>query len=91
MEVWEVVGVDTDAVMRIQSENRTYKGVRWYLLGDAPAGYDKRYLGRVARDQFVSNERLERLGVHPMPGQIITLYFDRSGGICKVDVTGDAK
>ena len=86
METWEIVCVDKNAVMRIREENRTYNGVRW-LLKDPNTDPD-RYLGYAWKDQFVSNERLAKLNVAPRPGDTVTLYFDRAGGICKVEVNG---
>ena len=85
METWEVVGVDTKGKMTIKSENRVYEGVYLYLLGDAPEA-DDRYLGRVVREQFISNERLQALGVAPKPGDVITIYFNRYGSIAKIEV-----
>ena len=84
MEVWEVVGVDTKASIKFQ-DGRTVNGVRWHLVGDAPDPTD-RYRGKVVKDQFVSNERLAALGVAPLPGDVITLYFNRYGDIAKVEV-----
>lgn len=88
MEVWEVVGVDTNAQINFKNDNRTVNGVRWQLVGDAPRDLKNpgRFLGRVVKDQFVSNERLNALGVAPKPGDIITLYFNRYGDIERVDV-----
>lgn len=85
METWEIVGVDTKATIKF-NDGRSVDGARWYMLGDAPDDRNDRYLGKVVKDQFVSNERLKALGVLPQPGQIITLYFNRYGDIAKVDV-----
>lgn len=85
MEVWEVVCVDKNATMRIREENKVYNGVRW-LLRDPESDPD-RYLGFSWKDQFVSNERLAKLNVAPRPGDTLTLYFDRAGAICKVEVS----
>ena len=88
MEVWEVVGVDTNAQIKFNNDNRVVTGIRWHLVGDAPVDLKNptRYLGRVVKDQFVSHERLNALGVAPKPGDIITIYFNRYGDIAKVDV-----
>lgn len=86
MEVWEVVGVDTNAQMNIKAENKIIRGVKWMLVGDAPDN-SGRYRGRVVREQFISNERLAALGVQPLPGDIITMYFNRFGDVAKVEVT----
>lgn len=84
MEQWEVVCVDKKAKMRIREENKVYEGVRWLLK--AMEWPEDQYIGYSWKDQFVSNERLAKLQVAPKPGDIITLYFDRAGSICKVDV-----
>lgn len=88
METWEVVGVDTQSVITIKSEGKQIRGIKLFLEGDAPTDDRGRYLGRVCREQFISNDRLGRLGVQPMPGDIVTLYFNRYGDLEKVDVTG---
>lgn len=84
MEVWEVVGVDTKAKIKF-NDGREVNGVRWHLVGDAPVE-GNRYMGKVVKDQFVSNERLAALNVAPKPGEIITMYFNRYGDIAKVEV-----
>lgn len=84
MEVWEIVGVDTNASIKF-NDGRTVNGVRWHMVGDAPED-PKRYRGKVVKDQFVSNERLAALNVAPLPGDVITLYFNRYGDIAKVEV-----
>lgn len=87
METWEVLCVDKNAKMRIREENKMYEGVRW-LLKALDFKQDD-FLGFAWKDQFISNERLAKLGVAPRPGDVIVLYFDRSGSICKVDVNLD--
>ena len=84
METYEVLSVDKKAKMRIREENKTYEGVRWLLK---PLEFDEdQFIGYAWRDQFVSHERLAKLQVAPKPGEIITLYFDRAGAICHVEV-----
>ena len=84
MEQWQVVGVDTKALIKFQ-DGKQVPGVRWHLVGDAPEE-GNRYLGQVVKDQFVSNERLAALNVAPKPGDVITLYFNRYGDIAKVEI-----
>ena len=84
METWEVLCVDKSAKMRIREENKVYEGVRWLLK--AVESDSEQFLGFAWKDQFISNDRLKKLNVAPVPGNVITLYFDRSGAICKVDV-----
>ena len=88
MEIWEVVGVDTRSVINIKAEGKKISGLKLFLVGDAPTDERGRYLGRVAREQFISSDRLARLGVEPMPGDIITLHFNRYGDLERMDVTG---
>lgn len=85
METWEVVGVDTNAQVTIKAENKTFRGIKLFLIGDAP-DENGRYRGRVCREQFLSNERLQQLKVSPMPGDIITIFFNRFGDVAKIEV-----
>ena len=85
METWEVVGVDTNAQVTIKAENKTFRGIKLFLIGDAP-DENGRYRGRVCREQFLSNERLQQLKVSPMPGDMITIYFNRFGDVAKIEV-----
>lgn len=85
METWKLIGVDRDAHVVIRSENKTIKGVKWFLVGES-GDVTGRFLGEVCREQFISNERLQRLNVAPMPGQTVTMYFNRFGDIEKVEV-----
>lgn len=85
MEIWEVIGVDTNAQVNIKAEGKTFRGVKLFLVGDAP-DENGRYRGKVCRDQFLSNERLQQLKVAPQPGDIITIYFNRFGDVAKIDI-----
>ena len=85
METWEVVGVDTNATITIKAENKTIRGVKLFLVGDFPED-DGRFRGRACREQFLSNDRLNQLKVQPMPGDIITIYFNRFGDVAKIDL-----
>lgn len=87
MEHWEVIAVDKNAVMRFKNENKEIVGVRWLLKGTEPAdGSQDRFIGFNWHDQFVSNDRLAKLGVAPKPGDVITIYFNRYGDITNVEV-----
>lgn len=87
MEVWKIVGVDTKAQIKF-NDGRTVNGVRWHMIGEAPAD-PGRYLGDVVKDQFVSNERMASLNVAPKPGDLIVMYFNRYGDIAKVEIMAD--
>ena len=84
MELWEIFGVDMTAQIKF-NDGRTVNGCRWHMIGEAPEDV-QRYMGKVVKDQFVSNERLAVLGVKPMPGDKIVMYFNRYGDISKVEV-----
>ena len=84
MEEWAVVGVDTSAQIKF-GDGRTVNGIRWHLVGEAPPD-PKRYIGKVVKDQFISNERLAGLNVAPKPGDRIVMYFNRYGDIAKVEI-----
>lgn len=86
MEVWQVIGVDTNAQVTIKAESKTIRGIKLFLVGDAPADNSGRYRGKQCREQFISNERLAALGVQPLPGDTITIYFNRFGDIAKIEV-----
>lgn len=87
MEEWDILGVDTKAQVSFNDPGgkRTVNGVRWHMVGDAPDNTG-RYLGKVVKDQFISNERLAALNVAPKPGDHIIMYFNRFGDIAKVEV-----
>ena len=84
MEEWAVVGVDTKAQIKF-NDGRVVPGIRWHLVGEAPPD-PQRYIGKVVKDQFISNERFARLNVAPKPGDRIVMYFNRYGDIEKVDI-----
>ena len=87
MEQWEVLAVDKNALLRFKADNKEVRGARLLLRGSAPAGGEKdRYLGFDWHDQFISNERLDKLGVTPRPGDIIQMYFNRYGDIVKIEI-----
>lgn len=87
MEKWKVIAADKQAEVTIREENKKYKGVRYLLQGDEPASAkEDRYACFNWREQFISNERLTKLGVIPCPGDVIKLYFDRYGAIDEIIV-----
>lgn len=87
MECWEVVGVCKDAVVSFNDPDgkKKVRGVRWYLVSDDDL--DKNlFLGRMVKDQFISNERFHTLNVAPQPGDHIVMYFNRFGDIQRVEI-----
>lgn len=87
MEQWEVVGVDMKATVSFNDAGgkRTVNGIRWHMIGDAPND-PQRYMGKIVKDQFISNERFATLNVAPKPGDKIIMYFNRFGDISQVDI-----
>lgn len=86
METWEVIAVDKNSIMRFKNEGKEIRGVRLLLRGSESAGgANDRYLGFNWHDQFISNERLQTLGVAPQPGDVINIHFNRYGDIIKID------
>lgn len=87
METWEVIAVDKKSIMRFKNEGKEISGVRLLLKGSEPASTDQdRFIGFNWHDQFISTERMNKLGVAPLPGQIVNIYFNRYGDIEKMEV-----
>lgn len=87
MEQWEVIAVDKNSIMRFKNEGKEIPGVRLLLKGTEPAnGEQDRFIGFNWHDQFISNDRLAKLGVAPKPGNVVTIYFNRYGDITKMEV-----
>lgn len=86
METWKIFAVDTDHTLQFKDGTKVH-GVKWLMINDPQPGKEAaRYYGCVWREQFISDDRLKTLGVEPMPGQTITMYFNRYGDVAKVDV-----
>ena len=87
MENWEVIAVDKNSILRFKNDGKEIRGVRFLLRGNEPVGGDKdRYLGFNWFDQFISHERLEKLNVFPLPGDIVNISFNRYGDIISIDI-----
>ncbi len=87
METWKVLAVDRKAVIKFKTEGKEVPGVRLLLQGAEPAfGADDRYIGFNWHDQFISYERVKKLGVEPMPGDVVQLYFNRYGDIEEIKI-----
>lgn len=87
METWYVLAVDTAHQFKSKQDGNLIRGVR-FLLQDpaAEVGDRTRFRGFVWQEQFVSNERLAKLNVQPMPGDTITITFNRYGDIAEIKV-----
>ena len=87
MEVWEVIAVDKNFVYNIKAEDKKIPGVKLLLRDpNGKVGDRERYLGFVWIEQFISNDRLAKLQASPMPGDTITLMFNRHGDIVKLEI-----
>lgn len=87
MEIWEVVAVDKNHVITIKAEGKKIPGIKLLLRDpNGKVGDRERYLGFVWLEQFISNERLAMLQVTPMPGDKITLIFNRFGDIVECNI-----
>lgn len=87
METWKVLAVDKKAVISFKAENKQVPGIRLLLQGSEPAfGGDDRYIAFNWHDQFISYERLKKLAVQPMPGDVVQLYFNRYGDIEEIKI-----
>ena len=87
METWEVLAVDKNCIVNIKAEGKKIPGIKLLLKDpEGKTGDRERYLGIVWGEQFISNERLAMLHVTPMPGDLITIYFNRYGDIVRLDI-----
>lgn len=85
MEQWEVIAVDKNSIMRFKNEGKEIPGVRFLLKGSEPAAdVNDRFLGFNWHDQFISNDRLAKIGKWPRPGEKIQLVFNRYGDIIDI-------
>lgn len=92
METWYVVAVDKGAVLKFKNEGKEIPGVRLLLRGNEPASDpNDRYCGFNWLDQFISNDRLAKLTVRPMPGDTIQLLFNRYGDIVEINILAKEK
>lgn len=87
METWEVIAVDKNHIINIKAEGKKIPGVKLLLRDpNGKVGDRERHLGFVWMEQFISNDRLAVLGVTPMPGDQITLVFNRYGDIIELKI-----
>ena len=86
METWEVLAVDTAHTITIRAEGKKIDGVKLLLRDPAAVVGDRtRFRGFAWIEQFISNERLQKLAVTPMPGDMIQLVFNRYGDIIEIN------
>ena len=84
MEIWEIIGIEMNASFKGDS-GQLVPGIRLHLIADAEpgAGID----GKRCRNQFISNQAVQKHGIVVKPGNIIKFEFNRFGNICRVEVT----
>ena len=84
MEIWEVLGVDTQATEKNKTTGEVVAGVKYYLAGDnfdsAIDGRD-RFLGRCVSVLFLSNADREKFRYDAMPGDQIRVGYNRWGRV----------
>lgn len=90
MEIWKVIAIDTERRISFRAEGKTIDGVE-LLLQDPNVTCDdrSRFRGFKYQTQFISNERLSKLGVKPLPGDTIQLIFNRYGDIDQMSIIED--
>lgn len=87
MEIWKVIAIDTQAKITFRAEGKTIEGVQFLLQDPNEACTDRtRFRGFKYITQFVSNERMAKLGVTPLPGDTIQLIFNRYGDIEQMSI-----
>ena len=87
MEIWKVIAIDTQNKITFRSEGKTIEGAQ-FLLQDPnePCTDRTRFRGFKFITQFISNDRLGKLGVLPQPGDTIQLIFNRYGDIEQLSI-----
>lgn len=84
METWEIVGIEMNA--KFKGDNGDIvPGIRLHLIGDADLGSG--ITGKQVRNQFISNNALQKHQIKCEPGNTIKFEFNRFGNICHVEVT----
>ena len=84
MEIWEVVGIEQNA--KFKGDNgELVAGIRLHLLGECEPGAG--VIGKQVRNQFISNQAVQKHQIKVQPGNIIKFEFNRYGNICRVEVS----
>lgn len=84
MEVWEVVGIEQNA--KFKGDNgELVAGIRLHLVGGCELGSG--VIGKQVRNQFISNQAVQKHQIQVQPGNIIKFEFNRYGNICRVEVS----
>ena len=84
MEIWEVVGIEQNA--KFKGDNgELVAGIRLHLVGDCEIGSG--VIGKQVRNQFISNQAVQKHQIQVQPGNTIKFEFNRYGNICRVEVS----
>ena len=84
LEVWKILGIESSA--KFKGDNGEYvPGIRLHLARDAELGSG--LTGQEVRNQFISNQAVQKYQIRAEVGKMITFEFNRFGNICKVEVT----
>ena len=84
MEIWEVVGIEQNA--KFKGDNgELVAGIRLHLVGDPDP--DAGVTGKQVRNQFISNNAVNKHQIRVQPGNVIKFEFNRFGNICRVEVS----
>lgn len=84
MEIWEVVGIEQNA--KFKGDNgELVAGIRLHLMGECEPGSG--VTGKQVRNQFISNQAVQKHQIRVQPGNIIKFEFNRYGNICRVEVS----
>lgn len=84
MEIWDVVGIEQNAKFK-GDDGVIVNGIRLYLVGDPDP--DAGITGRYVRNQFISNNALNKHQIRVQPGNVIKFEFNRFGNICRAEVS----
>lgn len=84
MEIWEIVGIETNA--KFKGDNgEMVPGIRLHLVGDCDLGSG--ITGKQVRVQFISNQTVQKYQINCHPGNMIKFEFNRFGNFCGVEVS----
>lgn len=83
MEVWKILGIEQNANFK-GTDGSVVQGIRLHLARDAELGSG--LTGQEVRNQFISNQAVQKHQIKAEVGCMITFEFNRFGNICKVEV-----
>lgn len=83
MEVWKILGIESNANFK-GNDGSVVAGIRLHLARDAELGSG--LTGQEVRNQFISNQAVQKHQIKAEVGKMITFEFNRFGNICKVEV-----